>query len=363
MAGSPVQIDCVLLDLISCGCRRVGQRKTIDEKPRRTQEQRMRCILSNARSRCYNPSSEQYKNYGARGIAICVEWLTHPESFIEWSRRHGYSDELQLDRIDPNGPYSPDNCRWITAYEQQQNKRNTVRIDDMSLAAKAREIGLNPSTVRERLRRGATLEEALSPKLKKPAFLYGNKTIQEWADILGVSKSALTVTPGRRSAKLGRKVSVKEIMLEYAHDPELITLIENTVDDDPDPSDHYYIRGASPERKKRAALRKMDNLLAAQCRQRQQFSGTVIQKLYRNHSVSETDVRYCPQEIDEYFSTEPGKAKYETLSNESRRMVDLATELCQKEIKALIEADLAQADAELLEQLHDHTKRLLGEEE
>lgn len=80
------------------------------------------------KSRCYNKNDKGYKNYGAKGILICDEWLEDPIKFVEWAINNGYSPELSIDRVNTFGNYEPNNCRWITIQEQQNNKRNTVYI-------------------------------------------------------------------------------------------------------------------------------------------------------------------------------------------------------------------------------------------
>ena len=85
-------------------------------------------------SRCENETVNCYKNYGGRGIKVCNEWKEDYMSFRNWALNNGFELGLELDRIDVNGNYSPENCRWITRKENSNNKRNTVRVEGIPLA-------------------------------------------------------------------------------------------------------------------------------------------------------------------------------------------------------------------------------------
>jgi hypothetical protein len=109
----------------SCGCLKEGYRhgKSGD---------RLYNILMRMKARCYNPTDDAYELYGGRGIRICDEWLdkeTGVICFYKWATENGYSEDLTIDRIDVNGNYEPNNCRWVTMKVQQNNKRNNVRIE------------------------------------------------------------------------------------------------------------------------------------------------------------------------------------------------------------------------------------------
>ena len=82
--------------------------------------------FKNLKNRCNSPNHTLYYRYGGRGITVCDEWLDNPDSFVDWALAHGFKRELQIDRINNNGPYSPENCQWITQQEQLKNKRNIV---------------------------------------------------------------------------------------------------------------------------------------------------------------------------------------------------------------------------------------------
>ena len=75
------------------------------------------------KSRCYRENCNIYKYYGARGITMCEEWFDF-ENFKNWSLANGYSNELSIDRIDNNGNYTPDNCRWTTRSIQGMSSRH-----------------------------------------------------------------------------------------------------------------------------------------------------------------------------------------------------------------------------------------------
>lgn len=121
------------------------------------------------KERCYNPKCKQYKDYGGRGIILCDEWNNreiihlgkHGRStkgwltFKEWALSHGYKEGLSIDRIDVNGIYSPENCRWADRKIQNNNTRFnhyvTYKGKTQTLAQWCEELGLKYDTVRCRL--------------------------------------------------------------------------------------------------------------------------------------------------------------------------------------------------------------------
>jgi len=111
----------------SCGCLKKEQDKiNLGTSTHKLCGTRCYNIWNRMKDRCYNVNAEKYKVYGARGIKICDEWRDDFAKFYEWAMNNGYSDELSIDRIDVNGNYEPNNCRWATSVEQARNKQNTI---------------------------------------------------------------------------------------------------------------------------------------------------------------------------------------------------------------------------------------------
>lgn len=101
-----------------CNQKAKGQ---LIRKPHR--EHKLWRIWWGMKSRCYNSHNKHYKNYGARGIKMCDEWLSNYETFYDWSIENGYGKGLSIDRIDNNGNYEPNNCRWVDQSVQSYNNR------------------------------------------------------------------------------------------------------------------------------------------------------------------------------------------------------------------------------------------------
>jgi hypothetical protein len=155
----------------SCGCL---QRELSKEtaKSRFTthgkSHDRIYNTYQNIKKRCYSMKSKDYESYGGRGITVCDEWLGEKgfENFYNWAISNGYSDKLSIDRINVDGRYEPENCRWITNEEQQCNKRNSNYLhyngETKTISEWAKIKGISDSTLRSRIGQwGWSVERAL----------------------------------------------------------------------------------------------------------------------------------------------------------------------------------------------------------
>ena len=139
----------------SCGCKR---RETIGRKNRKHGMSHHPAfgVWHSMKERCQCPTHKAYKNYGARGIRVCTSW----ESFDRFWADMGPSwrKGLTLDRIDNNGDYCPENCRWVTFKVQSNNKRNTIKVDGQPLTFWVEKTGIGRTTLLYRLQHGCPRE-------------------------------------------------------------------------------------------------------------------------------------------------------------------------------------------------------------
>ena len=149
---------------VSCGCycKEQTARATQTHGESKT---RLYRIWSTMISRCFIDTQTSFKFYGGRGITVSDEWKNY-ETFREWSLENGYSDSLSLDRIDSNGDYCPENCRWVTKKEQANNTRGNRVIECFgkakTLQAWADERGINAGTIAWRIKHGWPVEKAIT---------------------------------------------------------------------------------------------------------------------------------------------------------------------------------------------------------
>lgn len=152
----------------SCGCIRREMIKRCNNKKKTTHGctgTRLYRIWQGMKNRCYLPSHKSYHNYGGRGITICDEWLHDFQAFYDWAMANGYREDLSIDRIDVNGNYCPENCRWATPKEQARNQTTnryiTINGETMIAADWYQKYGVKKRDFYNRLKAGWSPEEAL----------------------------------------------------------------------------------------------------------------------------------------------------------------------------------------------------------
>lgn len=155
---------------VSCGCYRDERIKNFNKLPDNYLQ--LGKIFNGMKSRCYNPNNIRYNRYGGRGIKICDEWLQNVNSFREWAIKNGYKPGLSIDRINNDGDYSSDNCRWVEPKEQLSNYSANVFIEfngkRQTLSKWSRELNIPMSTLHNRIRvHGWTVERALTEPVRR----------------------------------------------------------------------------------------------------------------------------------------------------------------------------------------------------
>jgi hypothetical protein len=152
----------------SCGClakERIAT-QTLRHGGRRTPFYRVWVAI---KTRCLNPKSPPYKNYGGRGIKICDRWKDSFENFYA-DMGSSYREGLEIDRINNDGDYSPENCRWVTSKENARNHRKNHFVDTpwgrVTIAEAAERSGLGYWCVSQRVRKGVVGEALFKPSRK-----------------------------------------------------------------------------------------------------------------------------------------------------------------------------------------------------
>lgn len=132
---------------------------------------RLSRILNGIIQRCNNPNLKNYNNYGGRGISICNEWVNNKSSFYKWAIDNGYNDNLEIDRINVNGNYEPNNCRWVDLKTQARNKRTSKVIsygsDKLTVAEWCEKINISQKCFFQRSKLGWDIKKIIeTPVLK-----------------------------------------------------------------------------------------------------------------------------------------------------------------------------------------------------
>lgn len=195
--------------VLSCGCYNRDIITTHDESKTRLYRT-WRCM----KDRCTNPNAQEADGYINRGIKVCDEWLNSFEAFRDWSLANGFKEDAKrgdctLDRIDNNGDYSPENCRWVDMKVQGRNRRNNAVIEcdgeSHCLSEWAEILGVPYQQLASRHRRGWKPHEILHGRERVlNTETYRNRKTNrlltfkgethcavEWAEILGINVNTI----------------------------------------------------------------------------------------------------------------------------------------------------------------------------
>lgn len=221
-----LKISRVFHGQLSCGCMSLITKKKWAEshithgESKTTLYRKYRSMIE----RCEKPSNWEYKRYGGRGITVCDEWRRSFSAFRNWAYSTGYDPNLDgrteqsIDRIDNNGPYCPENCRWSTAYEQQKNREITklypFNESLYSASEFADKFGItDKSFVYRRLEKGQNLEYILNDWERIHNVPSGLIEVPDYANEHGVSSATVRrwINEGKvPGEKVGRKWYVKQ---------------------------------------------------------------------------------------------------------------------------------------------------------
>lgn len=171
---------------LSCGCiqkENLAMRNSIHQSCQ-TRLYRIWCAM---KTRCDNPNTSIYKNYGGRGITVCDEWRNSFECFQKWALKSGYDDSKSVDRIDNNGNYTPANCRWATKIEQANNKRSNRMLYHngvyKTVSEWAKVLNLPVYLIEDRVNKlGWSVEEALTLPIRNRKEVLNGRTVKSGSE-------------------------------------------------------------------------------------------------------------------------------------------------------------------------------------
>lgn len=151
----------------SCGCLK-NELTSLRRKTHGMSKTPIYFVWQSMKRRCCDPNDKSYKNYGGRGIKVCDRWLSSFQNFYE-DIGEGYRKGLSIERIDNDGNYCLENCKWIPLLEQSRNKRSTRMIEHEGIVLNVtqweKKFGFKLDFINSKLRQGLTFEQII--KLKK----------------------------------------------------------------------------------------------------------------------------------------------------------------------------------------------------
>lgn len=152
-------------------------------------------IWASMLQRCNNPNNISYPLYGKKGISVCEDWK-YFINFNEWAMSNGYKEDLSIDRIDSNGNYEPNNCRWVSMKVQQNNRNNNIKLtygnETGNLQFWSKRTGIPVATLRSRCYYGWETERILNqskhPRQKKEKDETFKFVVKKYRSLLGLTQ-------------------------------------------------------------------------------------------------------------------------------------------------------------------------------
>ncbi len=192
--GNIKSVDASVLtrgESLSCGCLRSEITKM---RTKKWFSERLKRIYEGIKNRCYNQNVKAYKNYGGRGIKICDEWLKDGMKFQEWALDSGYTENLTIERKNVNNGYEPDNCIWASMKEQQNNRRDNKKViykgKTVTISQLSEITGILDKTLYSWKEKGCLKQKLITGKVEVQKYLFNGefKTLRELSEQHGLDE-------------------------------------------------------------------------------------------------------------------------------------------------------------------------------